>query len=112
MRPRRSTLAGITALAALSTFLAPAVAGAPSQAAAAPHDDGHSHHHASAALIVDGLEGTIGSTIGPDGALYVPESVLGQITRVDLRTGETSTFADGLPPRIGDLGGAMDVAFV
>jgi hypothetical protein len=31
---------------------------------------------------------------------------------VDPRTGHTTTYADGLPLRIGDLGGAMDVAFL
>ena len=63
-------------------------------------------------LLTSGLSGTIGGTIGPDGALYVPEGKIGRITRVDPRTGHTSTFADGLPPQVIPLGGAMDVAFV
>jgi len=65
-------------------------------------------------LLASGLMGTIGSTIGPDGALYVAEGAVGRITRVDLSTGEETTFASGLPaavPGVG-LGGPMDVAFV
>jgi sugar lactone lactonase YvrE len=80
---------------------------------------GHTAAGASAArrpsvprLLVSGLAGTIGGTIGPDGALYVPEAGAGRITRVDPRTGATSTFADGLPAQVIPLGGAMDVKFV
>ena len=36
----------------------------------------------------------------------------GRVTRVDPFSGATSTFAEGLPRRVSDLGGAMDVAFV
>jgi hypothetical protein len=61
-------------------------------------------------LLASGLSGTIGSTIGPDGALYVPEGTLGQITRIDRRNGETTTYASGLPPA--PFGGAIDVAFI
>ncbi len=63
-------------------------------------------------LLASGLSGTIGSAIGPDGALYVPEGALGQITRIDISTGKTRTFASGLPPSLIGLGGAIDVAFV
>lgn len=63
-------------------------------------------------LLVSGLAGPIGGTIGPDHALYVPEGVLGRITRIDPQTGATSTFADGLPPQVIPLGGVVDVAFV
>ena len=62
--------------------------------------------------VVSGLQGASGSTIGPDGALYVTEAVPGRITRVDPRTGETSTFASGLPVRTVPNGGVVDVAFV
>jgi hypothetical protein len=65
-------------------------------------------------LLASGLMGTIGSTIGPDGALYVAEGAVGRITRIDRSTGKATTFAEGLPaavPGVG-LGGAMDVAFV
>src|SRR5256885_5357077 len=63
-------------------------------------------------LLASGLQGSIGSTIGPDGALYVPEGALGRITRVDPRTGQATIFASGLPPSLIGLGGAMDVTFI
>jgi hypothetical protein len=63
-------------------------------------------------LLVSGLSGTIGGAVGPDRALYVPEGVTGTITRVDPQTGQTSTFAEGLPPQVIPLGGVIDVAFV
>jgi len=86
-----------------------AVLTVPSTAAAAPASPsaGHRTH-----LLASGLQGTVGSTVGPDGALYVAESVAGRISRVDPRTGHITTFATGLPERIGDLGGAMDLVFV
>jgi hypothetical protein len=65
-----------------------------------------------AILLVAGLQGAIGSTIGPDGALYVTEGVAGRISRVDSQTGHITTFASGLPARIVGIGGAMDVAFI
>ena len=65
-----------------------------------------------ATLLVTGLEGATGSTIGPDGALYVTEGAAGRITRVDPQTGDTTTFASGLPKRIVGNGGAIDVAFI
>jgi hypothetical protein len=65
-----------------------------------------------ATLLVAGLQGAIGSTIGPDGALYVTEGVVGRISRIDPQTGHITTFASGLPERIVGIGGAMDVAFI
>jgi hypothetical protein len=65
-------------------------------------------------LLTSGLMGTIGSTIGPDGALYVAEGTLGRITRINLSTRKATTFASGLPaavPGVG-IGGPIDVAFV
>ena len=62
--------------------------------------------------LVTGLEGGSGSTVGPGGALYVPETAAGRISRVDPRTGAVTTFASGLPTSIIGFGGAMDVAFV
>jgi len=65
-------------------------------------------------LLASGLMGTIGSTVGPDGALYVAEGALGRITRINLSTHRTTTFASGLPaglPSVG-IGGPMDIAFV
>jgi len=63
------------------------------------------------------LESAKGSTVGPDGALYVTEGVAGRISRVDPQTGERTTFASGLPPAIisiggAFIGGAIDVAFI
>jgi hypothetical protein len=81
----------------------------PSAASASPPSGGP-----KAALLVTGLEGAAGSTVGPDGALYVTEGAAGRISRVDPQTGEITTFASGLPksnPAIG-IGGAIDVAFI
>src|SRR5262249_41627262 len=80
---------------------------APSAAIAAP-----SSGHATASRLVTGLEGGSGSTIGPDRALYVTETAAGRITRVDPKTGATTTYASGLPKSIIGLGGAMDIAFI
>jgi sugar lactone lactonase YvrE len=68
----------------------------------------------TAALLVTGLEGGSGSTVGPDKALYVPETIAGRISRVDPRTGKVTTFASGLPKQLSvlGLGGVMDVAFM
>lgn len=53
-----------------------------------------------------------GSTVGPDGALYVTDPNAGSVLRVDRRTGAVTTLADGLPPQVLGVGGAMDVAFI
>src|SRR4030095_16814544 len=69
---------------------------------------------ATAHRLVAGLQGGSGSTIGPDGALYVTESAAGRITRVDPETGANTTYASGVPralPEVG-FGGPFDVAFV
>jgi sugar lactone lactonase YvrE len=81
----------------------------PSAAIAAPPSG-----NATASRLVTGLQGGLGSTIGPDGALYVTETAAGRITRVDPETGATTTYASGLPkPVIGlPTGGAMDIAFL
>jgi sugar lactone lactonase YvrE len=70
--------------------------------------------HPTAHRLVAGLEGGSGSTVGPDRALYVTESAAGRITRVDPRTGATTTFASGLPALIpaAGFGGPVDVAFL
>src|SRR5882724_10056064 len=60
----------------------------------------------TATLLVTGLQGASGSTVGPDGALYVTEGAAGRISRVDPQTGELTTFASGLPPSIIGIGGA------
>jgi len=82
---------------------------APSTASAAPR-----HGHATAHLLVTGLQGGSGSTIGPDGALYVTESAAGRITRVDPKTGATTTYASGLPKLIPEagFGGPVDIVFL
>jgi hypothetical protein len=56
-----------------------------------------------------------GSTIGPDGALYVTDGVAGAVLRIDRRSGEVTPYADGLPPKAFpgfDIGGPVDVVFV
>jgi hypothetical protein len=65
-------------------------------------------------LVASGLHGSIGATIGPDGALYVAEGAIGQITRIDPRTGVATPYATGLPGRTPGVpfGGVMDVAFI
>src|SRR5947199_10133237 len=68
-------------------------------------------------LVTGLVEGAKGSTIGPDGAMYVTEGAAGRISRVDPLTGEKTTFASGLPPAIlsiggSSIGGAIDVAFI
>jgi hypothetical protein len=63
-------------------------------------------------VLVTGLAGASGSTVGPDGALYVTEGATGTLTRVNPRSGRTITVASGLPPSIVGIGGAIDVAFI
>ncbi len=55
-----------------------------------------------------------GSTIGPDGALYVPNGNAGTVLRIDRRNGRVTTYATGLPPAAfdGDIGGPVDVVFI
>jgi sugar lactone lactonase YvrE len=69
--------------------------------------------HTEVTRLVTGLGQGAGSTIGPDGALYVTEPLVGKISRIDRRTGKVTTYAEGLPavvPAVG-IGGAMDVIF-
>ncbi len=68
--------------------------------------------NAQPTLFVTGLAGGSGSTVGPDGALYVTEGAAGRIARVDPTTGAVTAFVSGLPPWILGIGGAMDVAFI
>jgi hypothetical protein len=56
----------------------------------------------------------IGSTIGPDKALYVTDGVAGAVLRIGRRSGRVTPYADGLPPKAFpgvDIGGPVDVAF-
>lgn len=61
-------------------------------------------------LLVSGLSGGWGSTVGPDGALYVTEPVAGEVSRIDPRTGTVTPFVSGLPTNNG--AGVTDVAFI
>ncbi|MEP7055310.1 MAG: ScyD/ScyE family protein [Actinomycetota bacterium] len=90
----------LSALAA-TTMLASSVATA-APAGASP----------TAVNLVSGLQGGGGSTVGPDGALYVTEGAAGRISRVDPETGTVTTYASGLPKSIIGIGGAIDVAFI
>jgi len=62
--------------------------------------------------VVAGLGSGLGTTVGPDGALYVTAPFSGKAYRVDPRTGATTLFASGLPTRPAGGGGAYDVEFV
>jgi sugar lactone lactonase YvrE len=65
-------------------------------------------------VLASGLRGGSGSTVGPDGALYVTEWEIGRVSRVDPRTGRVTTFASGLPAGLPYIpySGACDVAFL
>jgi hypothetical protein len=67
---------------------------------------------AGARLLADGLQGAFGSTVGPDGDLFVAEAGAGRIARIDPRRGAVTTFASGLPVNPGVGGGVFDVAFI
>src|SRR5918997_3666554 len=96
-------------------LIAAATIALPSAAAGKPHT------HALAVtelatFAAPGCTGTCGSgsTIGPDGALYVTDGKTGRVLRVDTRSGAVSTFVAGLPliNTPPGIGGAIDVAFV
>lgn len=66
-----------------------------------------------ARLLVSGLQGSFGTTVGPGGDLYVAEGVARRVSRVDPRTGKVTTFASGLPAQvIPGAGAATDVEFL
>jgi hypothetical protein len=67
---------------------------------------------ASPTLVTSGLLGASGSTVGPDGALYVTEGMVGRVSRIDPATGAVQVFAAGLPGSVIGIGGAIDVAFL
>lgn len=60
----------------------------------------------------DGICGS-GSTIGPDGDLYVTDGDGGRVRRIDLPRGTVTTFIDGLPKAIPGVigGGVADIVF-
>lgn len=106
------------ALRTLSTLVAGILAvgatAAPALATTAHHGSTHHGPVRAPTMLVSGLSNGFGSTVGPDGMLYVTESAVGRVTRIDPRTGARRTWASGLPtmnPDIG-IGGAMDVAFL
>jgi hypothetical protein len=88
----------------------------PSAAAGKPHHPPAPTVSELATFAAPGCTGTCGSgsTIGPDGALYVTDGQGGRVLRVDTRSGAVSTVVTGLPllnPPPG-IGGAIDVAFI
>jgi len=88
---------------------------APSRTTLSPPATSFSHFEhgsANAHLLVTGLHRARGSAVGPDGALYVTESEVGRISRVDPEDGTVTTFASGLPTSPLAAGGVVDVAFV
>ena len=93
-------------------WLVPLVLGLPALVAPTAAGAAPSSRNVTASRLVTGLQGGLGSTIGPDGALYVTETAAGRITRIDPKTGATTTYASGLPKSIIGLGGAMDIAFI
>jgi hypothetical protein len=95
-------------------YLAVLAAGVFALATPAPALAAGDHHASTPTLLTTGLSNGFGSTIGPDGRLYVTESAVGRISVIDPHTGAKSPYASGLPlmnPGIG-IGGAMDVAFL
>ncbi|MCU1401793.1 MAG: hypothetical protein JWM70_117 [Microbacteriaceae bacterium] len=90
-----------------ATLLIPSLVAMPSVASATQPQSG-----TDTVVLASGLQGTYGGTIGPDGALYVTEATVGDVKRIDTRTGQVSTFASGLPPAVIGLGGAVDIAFI
>lgn len=100
------TTRAATFAAILTAALAP-VALLPAAANAAPPGDAPAP---VAEVLASGLTGPIGSTIGPDGALYVADRAGGAVVRVDTTTGAKSTYAAGLP--VTAPGGVFDVAFI
>jgi hypothetical protein len=98
--PSKRTLLCV-AVAAVLGMIVPSAARAQSQCGAPV-----------AELLVTGLAGGSGSTVGPGGALYVTDPVAGTILRIDPRTGDITTFGTGLPKRVVGTGGAMDIVFV
>jgi sugar lactone lactonase YvrE len=102
------------ASAAVAVVMALGV-GVPTAVAAPVSADDH-HGPTITHLTVFGSDDFVtGSTIGPDGALYVTDGVAGAVLRIDRRTGRVTPFATGLPPKAfpdGDIGGPVDVAFL
>jgi hypothetical protein len=111
-RPRIALAAlfigGLTTCGDAPSLAGPLVAGVPSLELGGKGTPGLATPH----LLVSGLEGAFGSTIGPGGALFVAESQAGRISRIDPQTGAVTTFASGLPSNAAVGGGVFDVAFI
>ena len=94
--PKRFLIAfGVTLPLCIAMITAIAASAAPSPGAP------------TATRLVTDLEGGSGSTVGPGGALYVTETEAGEISRVDPKTGDVTTFASGLPKQVIPLGGVI-----
>lgn len=97
---RAAIIAAMTMTALMPAFLPAAATAVPPGSAPEP----------VAEVLATGLTGPIGSTIGPDGALYVADRAAGEVVRIDLTTGAATTYASGLP--VTGPGGVFDVAFI
>ncbi|MHA4846426.1 ScyD/ScyE family protein [Flavitalea antarctica] len=77
------------------------------------HKDKDMNEPSKPKKLLDGLGICFGSATGPGNDLFVPDAQAGAIYRIDLKTGDKTIIATGLPnliPEIG-LGGVMDVVF-
>jgi hypothetical protein len=82
-------------------------------ASPASADDKGKDHGPRVTMVADLGDSANGSTVGPDGALYVAVGVEGKIYRVNPKNGHARVFAENLPaavPAVG-YGGVVDVAF-
>ncbi|MGD9752010.1 MAG: ScyD/ScyE family protein [Acidimicrobiia bacterium] len=85
----------------------------PASADSGRHDDGPGSAPRVHVLNDDALDGLgSGSTVGPDGALYVTNGKQGTLLRIHPSTGVATVVGTGLPPAVVEIGGAMDVAFL
>ena len=101
-------LCAVTACSDRATPVAPAA----TEPVSLERDAARAPLAADAQLLVTGLQGAFGSTIGPGGALFVAERAAGRIARIDPRTGAVTTFASGLPVNPVAGGGVSDLAFI
>lgn len=115
LSPRKRRVYEMLPLVSLITVLMMGLAGCSKEEVVPVLDDqGYTKSaHTSAQLFADVEAKAAGSTIGPDGNLYVAVGGAGNISRVDVNTGDVSVFADNLPtmsPFL-DFGGPVDVCF-
>lgn len=107
-----------TAALAAGATAVPLAAGVPATATETRTTDTRAPDVTELATFVDGpcfddICGS-GSTVGPDGALYVTDSTRGRVRRIDPRRGTVTTYADGLPLQMEGVigGGVADIAFL